>query len=113
MKYFKPFLGVLILLAFIYLCAEFIPPFFKNYQFQDYLDNEARRTSYTTMTEEAIRAEVLKEARSDELPITADQIRIVRGQNLVQISVEYTVHVDVLFFPQDLHFNPSSSNKAI
>ena len=74
MKYFKPFLGVAILLTFIYLCFELIPPFFKNYQFQDFLDSEARRTSYTTLTEDAIRSEVLKEARSDDLPIAAEQV---------------------------------------
>ena len=113
MKYFKPFLGVAILLTFIYLCFELIPPFFKNYQFQDFLDSEARRTSYTTLTEDAIRSEVLREARGDDLPITVEQVHIIRGQNLVQISVDYTVHVDLLFFPQDLHFNASSSNKAI
>jgi hypothetical protein len=113
MKYFKPLLGVVFLLTFIYLCVEFVPPFFKNYQFQDFLDDEARRTSYTPMGEDAIRAEVLKEARGDDLPINAEQIHIVRGQNQVQIDVQYTVHVDLPFFPQDLHFNPSSSNKAI
>jgi hypothetical protein len=113
MKYFKPFLGLAIFLAFIYVCVEFVPPFFKNYQFQDYLDDEARRTSYTPLTEDAIRSEVLKEAKGDDLPVSAEQIHIVRGQNLVQIDVQYTVHVDLLFFPQDLHFNPASSNKAI
>ncbi|HTC92607.1 MAG TPA: hypothetical protein VK699_04025 [Terriglobales bacterium] len=113
MKYFKPILGVIILVAFVYVCFQMLPPLFKNYQFQDYLDDEARRTSYTTLSEDAIRNEVLKEARGDELPITADQVHIVRGQNLVQITVNYTVHVDLPFFPQDLHFSASSGNKAI
>lgn len=99
--------------AFVYICFEMVPPFFKNYQFQDYLDQEAQRTSYSTLSEEGIRQEVLKEVRSSDLPISAEQIHIVRGQNLVQISVDYTVHVDLLFFPQDLHFSPSSGSKAI
>ena len=113
MKLLKPIVGVVLIVAFVYVCFEMVPPFFKNYQFQDYLDNEARRTSYSTLSEDGIRQEVLKEARNDDLPITADQIHIVRGQNVVQISVDYTVHVDLLFFPQDLHFSPASGNKAI
>jgi hypothetical protein len=113
MKYLKPLLGVAFLLVFIYLCVQFIPPFFKNYQFQDFLDDEARKTSYTTMSEESIRTEVLREARGDSLPIKEEQIRISRGPTSVQISVEYTVHVDLPFFPQDLHFTASSANKAI
>lgn len=113
MKLAKPILGVLLVVAFVYVCFQMVPPFFKNYQFQDYLDQEARRTSYGTLTEEGIRQEVLKEARSDDLPISAEQIHIVRGQNLVQINIDYTVHVDLLFFPQDLHFNVSSGNRAI
>jgi hypothetical protein len=111
MKYFKPFLGVAFVLVFIYLCVEFVPPFFKNYQFQDFLDEESRRTSYTNLTEEAIRGEVLKEAKSSELPISAEQIHISRAVTSVQISVDYTVHIDLPFFPQDLHFSPASSNK--
>jgi hypothetical protein len=114
MKYFKPILGVVLLVAFVYLCFQLLPPYFKNYQFQDYLDSEALRTSYTnTMTEDAIRNEVMKEVRSDDLPIAAEQIRITRAQNQVQISVDYTVHVDLIFFPQDLHFTVTSQNKAI
>ncbi len=111
MKYFKPFLGVAIVLIFIYLCVEFLPPFFKNYQFQDFLDEEARRTSYTNMSEDAIRGEILKEARNDELPVSAEQIHVTRAVTMVQISVDYTVHIDLLFFPQDLHFTPASSNR--
>jgi hypothetical protein len=113
MKYLKPTLGVAVLLTFIYLCAEFIPPFFHNYQFQDFLEQEARRTSYSNLTEEAIRNEVLKEARGDDLPVSAEQVHIVRGINAVSINVDYTVHVDLLLFPQDLHFTPASSNRII
>ena len=113
MKYFKPFLGVAILLTFIYLCFELIPPFFKNYQFQDFLDSEARRTSYTTLTEDAIRSEVLREARGDDLPITVEQVHVTTGRLQVQINVDYTVHVDLIFFPQDLHFSLSAGNKGI
>src|SRR5579859_1309512 len=113
MKYFKPILGFLLLIAFMYVCFQMLPPYFKNYQFQDYLDEEARRTSYANLTEDTIRNEVLKEARSDDIPITADQIHVSLGRLQVQISVEYTVHVDLPFFPQDLHFNPSSGNKGI
>ncbi len=115
MKYFKPILGVLLVVIFVYLCFQLIPPFFKNYQFQDYLDHEALRTSYNsnTLTEDTIRNEVLKEARSDDLPITAEQIRVSIGRLQVQINVDYTVHVDLPFFPQDLHFNDASANKGI
>lgn len=114
MKYFKPILGILILVAFVYVCFELIPPFFKNYQLQDYLDNEAMRTSYVNnITEDTIRNEVLKEVKSDELPITAEQIHITRALNQVTINIDYTVHVDLMFFPQDLHFSVTSQNKAM
>lgn len=112
MKLVKPILGVVLVVAFVYVCFQMVPPFFQNYQFQDYLENEARRTSYSTLSEEAIRQEVLKEARSDDLPISGEQIRIARARDRVQISVDYTVHVNLLFFPQDLHFSPSSGNNA-
>ncbi|HTD24323.1 MAG TPA: hypothetical protein VK738_16815 [Terriglobales bacterium] len=113
MKYFKPILGILLLVASVYLCFQLVPPYFKNYQFQDYLDHEATRTSYSNLSEDTIRNEVLKEARNDDLPITAEQIHVTVGRLQVQINVDYTVHVDLPFFPTDLHFNDASANKGI
>lgn len=108
----KPVLGVALFLVIVYLMWNLVPPFFHNYQFQDYVENEARDTTYTNQTADEIKALVLKEARSDSIPITAEQVNVQRDSNNVSIIANYNVHVDLPFFPQDFHFTVSSKNRG-
>lgn len=113
MKIIKPLFSLAIIALFIILCVQLIPPYWNNYQFSDFLDQEARQTSYTNMTEDAIRHEIYKEAQSDNIPVTEDQIQVMKNANYVSLSVDYTVHVNLPVYPQDLHFSATSKNKAI
>jgi hypothetical protein len=109
----KPVFGISVMLIFIYLLWSFVPPFFYHYQFQDFVTSTARESTYSQQSADDIRKILFKEAQSDGIPITADQINIVRTPNVeVQISVNYIIHVDIPFFPQDLNFSVSSRNKS-
>jgi len=96
----------------VYLMWNLVPPFFHNYEFQDYVENEARDSTYTNQSADDVRALVLKEAHNDSVPLTADQINVTKDSNNVSISANYTVHVDLPWYPQDLHFNVSSKNRG-
>ena len=108
----KPILGVAIFLVVMYLIWNLAPPFFHNYQFQDFVETQARNSTYTNQTAEDIKALVLKEAHNDSIPITPEQVMVARDPNNVSINVNYSVHVDLPFFPQDFNFNVSSKNRG-
>ena len=110
----KLIFGIGVIAVAVYLCAELVPPYFANYQFEDAIKNEATISTYSTKPEDAIRDTVFKKAQDLEIPVTRDQIKVQRsgvvGTGSLTIETNYVVHVDLPGYPLDLHFNPSSRN---
>ena len=113
MKTIKAFLGVALVVGGAYCGYLLIPPYFNNYQLQDYIESEARLNAYTTKSEQDIRDGVLKQARNMDIPLQPESITVQRGAGDVQISCSYTVHVDLPGYPLDLKFAPASKGKMI
>jgi hypothetical protein len=113
----KMVFGIVIIVASVILLATLAPPFFTNYQFEDVLKTESQMSTYTTKTEDVIRDEVFKKAQEMDVPITKEQIKVVRngvvGTGSVEIEAAYTVHVNLPFYPMDLNFNASARNKGV
>jgi hypothetical protein len=109
--------GILIIVAAVVLIASLAPPYFTNYQFEDAIKTESQMSTYTTKTEDVIRDEVFKKAQEMDVPITKEQIKVVRngvvGTGSVSIDATYTVHVNLPGYPLDLHFDASARNKGV
>jgi hypothetical protein len=101
----------------VYLGLQIVPPLFANYQFQDAIQNEAVLQSYSNKTEDEIRSTIFKKAEDLDIPIRQDQINVQRvggaGYGSLNISVNYTVHVDLPYYPLDLQFHPASKSAPI
>jgi hypothetical protein len=101
----------------VYVGFQLVPPFFANYQFQDAIQNEAVLQSYSNKTEDEIRSTIYKKAQDLEIPIREDQINVQRvgsgGSGSLAISVTYTVHVALPYYPLDLEFRPASKSTPI
>ena len=113
----KMFLGVFVIVGGIYVSIKLIPPYFNNYQFQDWIKEEATHDSYAAKSEGDIRTAVLKKAQEYDIPLTEEGIHVVRSGNQfsgnVSIQAPYVVHVDLPGYPLDLHFNVSTENKGV
>lgn len=108
--------GIGVILLAIYLGVEFVPPYYANYEFEDALKNEALFGTNTNTTEDVIRDNVYKKAQQLDIPITKEAIVVHKigamGMGSVAIDASYTVHLDLIAFPTDLHFDTSSTNKG-
>ena len=113
MHYIKPVAGVAVLFAILFVAWNMVPPYFHNYQLSDFVDSEARNSTYSTLSADAIRNAVIKEAESDNITLAPEQVSVIRDSNNVAISVNYSVHVDLPFFPQDLNFALQSKNRGM
>ena len=105
-----------VMVGLVVVCAQVIPPYFSNYEFQDTLENEARLGTYSTKGDDVIRESVFKRAQDLEIPITKEQIKIQRigpGGNGVMIETDYTVRIDLPGYPFDVHFHPQTKNKNV
>ena len=106
--------GIFVIVAVVYVCAELAPPYFSNYQFEDVIKNEATLATYSTKPEDAIRDTIFKKAQDLEIPLSKDDIKVHRvgpqGTGSISIETHYTVHVDLPGYPLDLQFDPSTKN---
>jgi hypothetical protein len=84
-----------------------------DYQISDKMQEQARYAVVNRYTEEQIRDNIFKVVQELEIPAKRDAIKVSANNAVVKISMEYTVPIDLFFYHLDLHFAPSSENKAI
>jgi hypothetical protein len=104
---------LLVVAGLFYVGWNLIPPYFNNSQFQESLDDIARKSTYIPRSDTEIKTLVLRQAQSMDLPIREDQVTVTRGAEGLAISVSYRVHVDFPVHPVDLDFTANSKNRRI
>jgi hypothetical protein len=113
MKQLKSLLGLAVVVVAVYLLWKVMPSYYSNFEFQDYVESQARIESYSTHTEPEIAEIFAKKATDLDIPLTASQIHVQHRGNDLTISAEYDVHIDVPIHPFDLHFKAETKNKMI
>jgi len=113
MKTLKAIAGLALVVGGAYVGYLLIPPYFANYQLQDYIESETRLQTYSTKSEQDIRDGVVKQARGLDIPLAPEAVTVQRGAGELQIFCAYTVHVDLPGYPVDLKFAPGSKSKLI
>jgi len=99
-----------VIFSFVYVCVKVVPVLFANYQFQDTVTSTARLAAVTRQTDDEMKKPIVQAAQDNGLPVTADEVQIIhRGYN-VEISVEYSVTVDLRVYQWTLHFHPDGSS---
>jgi hypothetical protein len=109
----KGLIGLAVIAGGFYVAWSLIPPYFYNYQFQDDLDDIARRVSYVSISDDDVKQMVIKKAQQEEITLQEDQIAITHNGPTIAITVKYNVHVDMAVHPVDLAFTTNSFNKRI
>jgi len=109
----KGVIGLLVVVALFYTAWNMIPPYFNNYQFQDALDEVARRNSYTTVPDDGLKEIVVTKAQSYNITLKPEQVVVSHTENGLGFSVHYRIHVDMIIHPVDLDFTANSINKRI
>ena len=109
----KAIIYLVILLLIIYSAVKIVPIYVSNYQLTDKMLEQARFAVVNRYTEDQIRDNIFKIVQELELPVKRDAIKVLATNSVVKISTEYTIPVDLLFYRMDLHFSPSSENKAL
>ncbi|HKW56621.1 MAG TPA: DUF4845 domain-containing protein [Candidatus Acidoferrum sp.] len=110
----KAIVYTVIFLAAIYAAFKIVPAYVNEYQLTDKMQEQARFAVVNRYTEDQIRDNVYREIQDLEIAgVKREDIKVTATQSLVQISLSYTVPVDLLVFHTELHFSPSSENKSL
>jgi predicted membrane protein len=109
----KAIIWTAIFVSMIYVGIMVIPILVDEYQFQDAMTSTARFASANRQTAEDIRASLVKEAKSEDIPIKPEDIHVESQSGNVRISAPYSVTVDLHVYQWTLNFNPTASNNAL
>jgi hypothetical protein len=109
----KAIIWTMILAAFIYAAAMMLPVLINEYQFQDSLQTIARFASVNRRNPEQIRQAVLEEAQKEDLPVQADDVKVISNAGNIRIDVDYSVTVDLKVYQWTLNFHPAASNASL
>jgi hypothetical protein len=102
------------LLVFLgYAAFKILPIYIAEYQLADRMQEEARFAVVNHYSEDRIRDNIYKTVQELEIPVTREQIKVLASPQLVQISLDYTVPVDLIVYKVDLHFTPSGQNRSL
>jgi hypothetical protein len=107
----KAIVWTILLVYGIFAAYRIIPAYVAEYQLADKMQEIARFSVVNRYSEEQVRDNVYKVVQDLDIPVKKDQIKVSTGST-VKVSLEYSVPVDLLVYQTDLHFTPSSENKA-
>lgn len=109
----KSIIIVAVVVLAIYSAWKIVPAYVNDYQLSDKMQEQARFSVVNHYTEDQVRDNIFKVVQDLDIPVKREAIKVVSNNSIVKISMEYTVPVDLFFYHLDLHFSPSSENKAL
>lgn len=109
----KAIIWTVILVAFIYVIAMVIPVLINEYEFQDGMQSIARFATVNRRTNDQLQKAVLEEAQKEDLPVEADDVKILSNGKTIDIDVSYSVTIDLKVYQWTLNFHPTASNTGL
>jgi Domain of unknown function (DUF4845) len=109
----KLFLMLFLLGSMVFAGIKIMPAYIDNYQMQDAVESEARFAIGSRLALKDIRADVLKKVKEIGIPATDDDIKVVANQGVVQITIDYSVPIDLLVYKYTKDFHVHADNRSI
>jgi hypothetical protein len=106
-------LTLILLGSMIFAGVMLIPPYVNNYQLQDAMNTEARFAGYNRKSEEDIREDVWKKVQELGVPAKRTDIHITNESGTTQITVNYTVPINMIFKQYDWEFHAHGDNHSL
>lgn len=91
---FRTLFWLFLITVIVYLGIKFVPPYFTYYMFKGEVDGEAQ-TAHVYSDQEIIK-HILEKARDSELPIGEGDITVKRWEDALEVSIRYSIDVNLL-----------------
>ena len=100
--------GVIFLVLAIFVAYKMIPVKVKNAELRQVITDEAK--SAGTHRDDVIMAAILAKAKENNLPVTEENVKIVRAASQISVDVDYTVPVEFPGYTYNWHIHHEVSN---
>jgi hypothetical protein len=113
----KTVLALAILAALVFSAIKIVPLFVNNYDMQDSMQQEIRfvidpQTGHTK-SEDDIRQAIEHKAAELGIPATDNNVQVLDQSGHIQVSIDYTITVNLIVYQLQLHFHPQADNTSI
>jgi hypothetical protein len=113
MRQLKSIFGLLLLLVGGFVLYKVLPVYWGNFRLSREVEEQSINYTYTNKSQAEIAAVMVEKASSYDVEIAPEQVKVVRTSGDLQITIEYTVHVDLPLYPLDLKFKDESKNHNV
>ena len=103
--------ALLIVVALAMIAAKVGPIYAHNLELQNFVADLSRQAETRAKPDDLLRSQVIQKAHTLGLPVTTDNIRIVRSADDLRIDVRYLVRVDLPGYTVNLHFYPGAGSR--
>jgi hypothetical protein len=110
---FSAILGLAIVVAVVFGAIRLLPPYIANYQFQDSIDNLARTATYSQVSEQDLRRQVMRQATDLGIQLDDRRVTVQKDRTTVNIQINYEVPVNLVARQVVLRFAPQAGNRNI
>jgi hypothetical protein len=109
----KTLITLVIVFALVYGAIKIVPIYVANYQLQDSMQEEATFASVNRKSADDIKSDLEKRLTDLGIAVDPSTIQVTSYSGNVQISLEYTIPVDLTVYQLQLHFHPHADNASI
>jgi hypothetical protein len=107
----KGFLYLAFLIIAVFVGIKVVPAYVANYQLKDKMTETAKFAIVNRYTEEQIRDNIFHTIQDLDIPAKREDIKVSNTNHGIEIDVNYTVPVDLMFYKTDLNFATSSEGR--
>jgi hypothetical protein len=112
----KTLLALLIVGAIVFGVVKIVPAYVNNYELQDSMNTAARFAIANRQTPDDLRNEIYKKTQDLGITVKKEDIKVTMGdgpQPVVNVTLSYTVPVDLQVYQFELQFSPHADNRSI
>lgn len=109
----KAILSIIFLIYVIVLGIKIIPVYVNDYELDDYVRQQTPFWLTDRKSADAIQKAVLDKAADLGLPVTAENVKVSAPGSLVNVTIDYAVPLDFVFFTVPKQFTHSAENRQI
>ena len=103
--------GCVVLAILGIITALFAPVYIRNFRLQNYVDGITRHVENYQLSDDVLRFRVLQRAQQLDLPVTAENVHILRVADRVRVDVRYAVTIHAPLYTVALHFYPGAGSR--
>jgi hypothetical protein len=102
---------LLIVVVLFFVGAQYFPPYFAAFQFNDYVRQEVKYAASAKKTADTLRNEITKKAQELGIPLNKKDIRISRKGPSFTLELEYRWPINLRVYQHELVFQRSYSGE--